>query len=136
MNVIILRRMYYERPANEGQFGLATGSRELTGSWGSPLRQRGPATEEHASVSDGFTPLIELRSKQRRGETSPTVGSKRQAEAVLRSTASLCLPCSQKRGLEQARVAHPRLLKLARARRSRLAVAEGETEMKEQERMG
>lgn len=57
-------------------------------------------------------------------------------KALLHSTALLCLPCSQKRGLEQARVSHPCLLKLTRARRSHLSVAEGETEMRKQESMG
>lgn len=99
-NVIILRCMYFERPANEGQFGLATGSRDLTGSCGSPLHQRGPATEERVSVSDGFTPLTELWSKQRRGETSPAVRSKRRR---LSCAAQLCsaFPVLRKEGLSK-----------------------------------
>jgi len=82
--------------------GLVTGSRKLTISCSSPLYQHGPFTEEHASVSESFAPLIGLWSKQRRGESSPTVRSERRR---LSCAAQLCsafpFPVLRKEGLSK-----------------------------------
>lgn len=98
------------------------------------LHQHGPVTVDGACFI-WFASLIGVWSKKQQGESLPAVRSERRR---LFWAAQLCFAflVLRKEGLEQAKIAHICLLNFTRAWWSHLAVAEEETEVKEQESIG